>query len=426
MFATFDQVIEFFEQRKTFGIKPGLERIKALLRLSGEPQKRMKAIHIAGTNGKGSTSHFLKDALIANNYKTGLFSSPSQTLTGHIWIQDRPITEAAFIIELNRLYPVINVLDEQDMHPTEFEIMTAIACLYFSQHTDIAVIEAGMGGREDTTNCFVPILSIITNVAMDHTGFLGERIEQIAYHKAGIIKKGIPVITGDLKLNANRVIVEEANRCEADLYQLGDHFTIRTPVIKNDLQHVTWQDGSPMTHTLQLQMKGVHQAENAALAVKAIKLLKQKGYMMDLSVALTAMKHTRVPGRFEQVCHDPQVILDGAHNPDGIESFLSSVQTYYPSKERHLLFGVFKDKDVEAMLDKLRPYFATITLTTFDHPRAASKDELQSFLVNDPSLYFVPWREAVSAMNDANAVYFITGSLHFIMQVEDFFDISKR
>ncbi|WP_042223328.1 bifunctional folylpolyglutamate synthase/dihydrofolate synthase [Oceanobacillus manasiensis] len=425
MFTTFDQVINFIESRKSYGIKPGLDRIKTLLHLSDEPQKSMKAIHIAGTNGKGSTSQYIRDALIANGYNVGLFCSPSPNLTGHIWNQEGPITEREFLIELNRLYSSIKKLDQQGMHPTEFEIITALAFLYFSQHSDIAVIEAGMGGREDTTNCFEPLLSIITNVAMDHTGFLGDHLKDIAYHKAGIIKSDVPVITGELKPDANHVIVNEVDLRQTALYQLGSDFTIHTASIENGVQNLEWKDGTDYSQKLKLQMKGSQQAENAALAIKAISLLIREGYAIEMPRALNAISHTTVPGRFELVNEWPNVILDGAHNPDGINSFLSSVLNYYPNKERHLLFGVFKDKDMETMLDLLSPHFTSITLTTFDHPRAAEKNDLQVYLNRDRSLQYAHWHNAVKFMNETNQVYFITGSLHFIMQVRNFFEIKS-
>ncbi|WP_404453689.1 bifunctional folylpolyglutamate synthase/dihydrofolate synthase [Oceanobacillus kapialis] len=419
MFTTFEQVVTFFDKRKSLGIKPGLERIRALLEYCGEPQRKMKAIHIAGTNGKGSTSHFIKDALIANNYHTGLFTSPSVTLNGHIWYQDRPITESEFIIALNELYPAIEKLDSQGMHPTEFEIITVVAFLYFSKHTEIAVIEAGMGGRADTTNCFEPILSIITNVAKDHTAFLGDNLKQIAYHKAGIIKEGVPVITGELAEEANFVVLKVAEGCKAPLYQLGTDFTVQMTGIKEGLQHLIWWEAD-MQYELQLKMKGVYQAENAALALKAFVLLKEQGFRIHMNTAIQALQNTSVPGRFEQISETPTIILDGAHNSDGIKSFIRSVEANYPNKQRRLLFGVFKDKDIAGMLEGLQSSFTSIRLTTFEHPRAASKEHLTHYTSEMESVSYQPWRESVKEMTQPDVVYFITGSLHFIMQVRKF------
>lgn len=178
MFTNFQEIESFFNSRKSLGIKPGLDRIKKLLQLLDNPQDRIQAIHIAGTNGKGSTVHFIKDALQANGYHVGIFTSPSFSgLTGHMFIDNSAIPETKFVKLCNEIYPFIVQLDNENKSPTEFEIITALAFVYFSAHVDIVLVEAGMGGREDTTNCFQPLISIITNVARDHTAFLGNSLE---------------------------------------------------------------------------------------------------------------------------------------------------------------------------------------------------------------------------------------------------------
>src|SRR5699024_7769817 len=200
MFYHLEEVNRFFENRRYLGIKPGLSRMNQLLTYLDNPQKRIKAVHVAGTNGKGSTIHFLKNALIKNGHEVGLFISPSMLdVTGYIFKNNKRIAEETLISILNEMFPIIQQMDESDMHPTEYEIITAIAFFLFVRHVDIALIETGMGGREDTTNCVNPLLSVITNVSLDHTTFLGNTLEKIAYHKAGIIKNNIPVILGEIQ-----------------------------------------------------------------------------------------------------------------------------------------------------------------------------------------------------------------------------------
>src|SRR5690625_3069641 len=179
----------YFTKRDEFGIKPGLERIHRLLELLGNPEKEIKAIHIAGTNGKGSTIQFMKNVLINNGYDVGVFTSPSfYGIRGHIEHNRSFIDNELFLHILELMKPAIKQLDDEENHPTTFEIITAVAFMYFKEHVDIVLVETGMGGREDTTNCFTPILSVITNVDFDHVGFLGDTLEEITAHKAGIIK----------------------------------------------------------------------------------------------------------------------------------------------------------------------------------------------------------------------------------------------
>ncbi|MBP1968804.1 dihydrofolate synthase/folylpolyglutamate synthase [Virgibacillus natechei] len=401
MFKNFQQIEVFFEERKRLGIKPGLERINALLNLLHNPQKKMHAIHVAGTNGKGSTVHFIKNALMANGYQVGVFTSPSFTgLTGHIFINNSSMNEEEFLTLCNDAHPAIMQLDEEGDAPTEFEILTVLAFLYFSRNTNIALIETGMGGREDTTNCFQPILSIITNVSRDHTAFLGDTSAEIAYQKAGIIKNKAPVIIGDMDKEALHVMKEEAQIHETTLDQLGADFTpIETSI----------------------QMQGEHQIKNASIAYMALKKLREHGYSIDFKKAIAAISCTQIPGRFELVKRNPVMILDGAHNPAGIKVFLQTVAENYNDKEKHLLFAGFKDKELETMLKQFSNEFSSITLTSFDHPRAARADVLYEATNVLDKHAVTNWKDAIDMMlQNKKHAYFITGSLHFIAMVRKY------
>src|SRR5690625_3589734 len=184
MFYSFQDVEKHLKQRQQLGIKPGLERVQSLLARTGHPERKIKGIHFAGTNGKGSTMQMVQSALLAHHYRVGVFTSPSFTdVTGHMFINGKAITKKLFLELFQHLLPHIQALDEQEQQPTVFEILTVIAFMYFQENTDIVLIETGMGGRYDTTNCFVPLISVITTIAYDHMEFLGSSIEEIASQK---------------------------------------------------------------------------------------------------------------------------------------------------------------------------------------------------------------------------------------------------
>ncbi|PAV27624.1 bifunctional folylpolyglutamate synthase/dihydrofolate synthase [Virgibacillus profundi] len=422
MFENFKQAEMFFESRKSLGIKPGLDRIKRLLDLLNNPQDKIHAIHVAGTNGKGSTVQFIKNALKSNGYHAGVFTSPSFSgLTGHISINDTIIPDDLFLALCNEMYPAIKQLDRENMSPTEFEIITALAFLYFSKHVDVAIIETGMGGREDTTNCFHPIMSIITNISKDHTNFLGSTLEEIAYHKAGIIKQASPVIIGEMDLEALAVIVKEIHNNKTNSYQMGQDFTYKLIDYSKDsgIQHFSWNRKKD-SHSLSIQMLGEHQVKNASIAYMAVLKLAEIGYAINLQKTKEAFENTIIPGRLEMVKQNPSVILDSAHNPAGIESLLQTVAANFKDKPNHLIFAAFKDKDLETMLEVLSGYFTSITVTTFDHPRAASAEKLYELTQDVNTKICKDWKATVENMKQKDSNYFITGSLHFIVQVRKY------
>lgn len=423
MFTTTKQMLTFFDDRKNIGIKPGLERIQLLLTLLGDPQNKIKAVHVAGTNGKGSTISYLKNMLMYNGYKVGVYSSPSlDGITGHIFLNDHKITDEEFLRLLNTIYPLIKQLDESGDNPTEYEILTALAFMYFAEHADIALIETAMGGRYDTTNCFQPILSIITNIDKDHMGFLGQSIKEIAYHKAGIIKEQIPVIVGEVGEEASTVIQKEAEAKKAKIYQLHADFYYRSIKHNNDTQTFTWFDNHGQSIKIAIQMHGVHQVKNCALALMGIHLLMKAGYQIDIKNAFIGLENTFVPGRFEVIDKSPMVILDGAHNLAGMKTFLDTVTKYFQNKEKHLIFAGFKDKELQKMLQLIDGYFSTITVTSFEHQRAASAAYLYHLTDLKHVHQVEDWKVAIANIYTPSAtdeVYFITGSLHFIGMVRD-------
>lgn len=417
MFSTLQQVEGFFKQRKQLGMKPGLERIHALLKRLGNPEKDIKAVHIAGTNGKGSTLHFLKAALQANDYSVGVFTSPSfHGLCGHILLNDEAIPADLAIGLLNEALPHIQEMDDMDSAPTEFEILTALAFCYFADHGEIVLIEAGMGGRFDTTNSFQPILSIITNIALDHTDYLGHSVEEIAYHKAGIIKQGAPVIIGQMEERALAVILKEAAEQEASSYIFGKDFNYQY----DGDEQVRWKSG-PHEHMVQLDMKGEHQLKNVSLALKALEELEKCGYEINWKKAVTRMGKTILPGRFELVHISPTVIIDAAHNPDGVNAFIRTVTQFYPVEKKHVIVAMFQDKDTDEVLRLIHKHFDEITLTSFDHPRAWKLQGLETEKYVKIREVNPDFRQVLEHSLRDDEIHFITGSLHFITEVRNYF-----
>jgi len=422
MFQNLQQAEAFLSTRKPLGIKPGLERVRVLLQKVNHPEKNIRAIHITGTNGKGSTMQFIKNALLANGYHTGVFTSPSlEGLPGHIFYNDTPVSENVFVELCNQLYPAIKQLDSDGDSPTEFEIITVIACMFFSKNVDIALIEAGMGGRLDTTNCFDPLLSIITNISIDHKQFLGSTVSEIAYHKAGIIKRNRPVIIGEMSKDACIEIEKEATFLHAPIYQAGRDFTYQKTNDDKCFQQFIWNEELP----LEISMLGEHQIKNAAIAFRAVMLLKELGYQINIDETAKAFSRTQLPGRFEIIRKKPTVILDGAHNEKGMEAFIETVLTTYKDRKRHLIFAVFKDKEVKEMLELAMPHFDSVTLTAFDHPRSASLENLKSFTKKKHIFLAENWQAAMTNLTDDHSVYFVTGSLEFISRVRKYFANDK-
>lgn len=423
MFSTIHEVEVFFNQRGALGIKPGLERIYELLSLLGNPEKKMKAIHVAGTNGKGSTIYFLNAALRANDYATGIFTSPSYTgLTGHIFLNDTAISDTDFIKILNNIYPHIMRMDEKDMAPSEFEILTAVAFVYLADQCDVVLVETGMGGRFDTTNSVKPILSIITNIALDHIDYLGSTLDEIAFHKAGIIKEQVPVILGEIEEAALKVIKEEIELQGSLYYMLGKHFSYQQ---LNSSQKLRWKS-EERQFSLELAMKGTHQLKNASIALRALEEIEKMGFVLHWEKVIAGLSKIKAPGRYEIISENPTVIVDAAHNPDGIKTFIQTTEDLYANSKKQLITAMFRDKDTEEMLRLLGEHFISITLTSFDHPRAASAEDLYYQTKAIQKNYYENWIEAIHKVLEKEEQCFITGSLHFITFVRDYFQEKSK
>lgn len=326
-------------------IKPGLGRIKRLLEELGNPDKSLEFIHIAGTNGKGSVAAFLKSVLIECGYKVGVFTSPHLIReTERISVNDEEISKA----DLDRILKVVDsatdkVYELTGEKCTLFERYTAAAMVYFKeQNVDIGVLEAGMGGRLDTTNVIEnPLVTIITQIATDHSEFLGDTIEKIAVEKAGIIKKGVDGVFLAQNAEVNKVFEDTAEKLNAPA-----HFTEKAVVHNPDgMREVFDYKGYK---NIICGLNGQYQIDNACTAIEAAEVLKNKGYKISEDALKRGVENAVHHARFERL--ENGIIFDGAHNPNGMEALKTSLMRYLPNEEYTIIISVMADKDIEQML----------------------------------------------------------------------------
>ena len=350
---------------------PGLYRIRELMEKLGNPQKDLKFIHVAGTNGKGSTCALLDSVLRAAGYRVGLNTSPYiMTFHERIRVDGEMISDEALATLVERVRPAAEAMEE---HPTEFELITAIALLYFKeQKCDIVVLEVGLGGLMDASNVIdVPEVAVITAMGMDHVAFLGPTLRDIAGEKAGIIKKGGTVVSYGGCPEADEVFFL---RC-ADM---GAHLT---EVDFSVLQHVELGlEGAKfdfgVLRGLRIPLAGTYQIRNAVLAVTALEVLREKGWQITEDEIYTGLAAAQWAGRFEVLSQRPAFLLDGAHNAHGMRAAVESLKALLPEQKLILVLGILADKDAEEMLDLLEPLAERVFAVRPDSPRAMEAKDL--------------------------------------------------
>ena len=403
----------------------GLERMVELLALRGNPHLKLKVIHIGGTNGKGSTIAFLKNMLEKMGLRVGVFSSPYLIhYNDQIAINGESIPEARleYLMADYRL-----LLEAEHAHAlqgtTEFEIITAIAYDYFaSEQVDVAIMEVGMGGLLDSTNVCQPILTGITTIGLDHVALLGDSLEAIAEQKAGIIKQGVPLVTGHIVPEALAVIDQIAEAKQAprlfygDAYQVSHHESIVTGEVFDYTSSV--RQGRFQTGLL-----GLHQIDNAVMALTLLDAYCQATgrELPDNALVAQALEETSWPGRLEVVSREPLMILDGAHNPHAIKALLATLKERFTDYQKEILFTCIKTKALEEMLDLLETLPGTkITLTHFEDSRATDEKVLKE-MSDSRNLNYQDWQEfldqKLSENEEKKTVRIITGSLYFLAQV---------
>lgn len=419
---------DFFKRYARYGIKPGLERITALLGGIGNPQQGFKAAHVAGTNGKGSTAAMLASILQASGLKVGLFTSPHLSrFSERIKVCGEMIPDSYIAGFIQKIEPVLKQLESSGIGlPTEFELMTALAFDYFNAcAVDIAVVEVGLGGRLDSTNCIKPLVSVITSIDLDHTNILGANIELIAYEKAGIIKPGVPVVCAHQVEAAFSVIRDKAKECASALYVYGDDFNVVEKRISGCGQLLDINGLTGLYTDVHIPFLGRHQQENAALAVVVAEVLRLSGFNISPEHIVRGLKDSQWPGRAEVLRRSPVVIVDGAHNLSGVRAILATLEDFFPGRRTIMVVGILKDKDWVQMIKHLASCADVLIATTPCSPRALDANRLAveaSKIKADTMVCEAPEDAVRAALNKAGPddVVCITGSLYLIGHVRDF------
>jgi len=372
----FEETLDWLYSFQKFGIKLGLERISHIAKELGDPQKRLKVIHVGGTNGKGSVCKFLESMLSSSGYNVGVYTSPHlQHISERIVVGNNRITDDELILLVSKIKPIVDGMLEKENVPTFFEVFTAIAFQYFSdKKVDFAVVEVGLGGRYDATNIVAPAISIITNVSLEHQNILGKNIENIAFEKAGIIKNNVPVITAS-KDSALKIIEDIAKGKNAPISAI-DKNNWKKLNISIGIQEFLIK-GFLKDYSVRTSMMGRHQGENIALALTAIETLQIDGtYITDTSI-IQGIEKTVNPGRMEIVSYKPFVLLDGAHNMAGMKTLVDTLKNDFEYDRLIVVLGILSDKDVRSMLSMIIPLTAFFVTTKSNNARACDPNKLK-------------------------------------------------
>ncbi len=409
----YNEALDYIHSVNWTFCKPGLERITALCKALGDPQEGMRFIHVAGTNGKGSFCAMTAAILRSAGYKVGLFTSPYiKTFNERMMIDGEMIGEQELADLTSFVRPIADAMEDK---PTEFELITAIALLYFRRHAcDVVVLEAGMGGRLDSTNVIRrPLLSVITGIALDHTAFLGDTVEKIAAEKAGVIKDARPVLYGGEDAAARRVIADTAKTCGSAFYEV-DHTALT--VTRADLNGAVFNFGEYQDVTLNLL--GTYQPRNAAVVLQAVAILRDEGMTILESAVREGLSTVTWRGRFELLANDPPIIFDGAHNAQGIAAAVEGIRHYFGGQRVYVMTGVLQDKDYRTIARALATVAARAFVLTPDNPRALAGEEYARLLEDCgvPSVAYpsvkAAYTAAVSAARAHNIPLICLGSLY--------------
>jgi dihydrofolate synthase/folylpolyglutamate synthase len=430
-----------------------LDRMRDLLQRLGNPHHRLNVVHVAGTKGKGSTASMIASVLVQSEFRVGLYTSPHlQRLEERFVVNGQRCTQQQLVDLIEHVRPAIVELDRQraanDFGLTFFEITTAMAMIHFDREAvNIAVLEVGMGGRLDSTNVCQPLVSVITNISLDHTRQLGNTLESIATEKAGIIKPNVPVVSGVVPAEPRQVIARVAATLNSQLFSLDRDFHFDfTPPVTTDSQEMphgsliyseknlaaAGSTGQDRRLNLAPGLLGRHQAANAAVAVATIGRLQSLGWTIPVEAIALGIAGAECPARIEIVAKHPWVVLDTAHNTASIEALIAVLNESFIAQRRVLIFAATRDKDALGMLRLLRPQFDAIILTRYhDNPRSVLPTDLLKLVTaldeeaaTDPSSVSIfndpvsAW-QACRAMVDADSLVCVTGSFFLAAEIRD-------
>lgn len=393
---TYQECVDYILSVPLFASKLGTDNLNRILDIMNHPERSYPVIHVAGTNGKGSTCSFLASVLEHSGKRTGLFTSPHLVrINERIRVNHDSISDEAFVEVFEETMEYISVAKNEGIsHPSFFELMFLMAALYFrKQNVDCVIFETGMGGRLDATNVVKPVVTVITSVALDHMQFLGNTIREIAAEKAGIIKQGIPVVFYDRGDEATEVISSYCKKMEAQLH-IVENSQYKISKITEKAIDFSFNSGYYEYNDLKIRKTALYQVENAMLAVKAYEILNMTNSICDVTQENVSDVHCRLtdkdirsiraglwnmvwPCRME--CIAEHIYIDGAHNEEAIEAFCKTLETLFPKEQKILLFAVSKDKDYDHMIQRLcRISFEEIILVRYDGSRAAELETVEA------------------------------------------------
>lgn len=380
-------------------IKPGLEAVQEALNKMGNPEKQLKVIHVAGTNGKGSTIAFMEAILKEHGYTTGVFSSPAIIdIHDQIRIEGVPVSED----ELNKSFKAMKDTGLSGML-TDFELLTVAAFVTFERLAPTYILlETGMGGLLDSTNVINPLVSVITSIAIEHSTFLGTSLSEVAGHKAGIIKRGIPIVVGPLPEEALQVVRRVSNNMGSLLYIYGEQFRMESGSVEIFAGESNYLLSSR-------RMKGEHQGVNAAVAIEAMLIA---GIPLTESAVTKAIATAQLAHRFEEI--SPGIYLDGAHNPAAATALANTIRSEFPGEKVDFVIGMLKGKDIERTLDILMPVASSFTFLTFSHPMAATGEQMMELCKHCTKRVTNTKNETIILSIAKNRKTIVTGSLYLL------------
>lgn len=368
---SYEQAMNYIHSIGWRGSRLGLERTKELLFMMGNPEKKLKFIHVAGTNGKGSVCAMLSSVLTEAGYKTGRYTSPYiERFNERICIDGEPISDDELAVLTGY---VAEFAEKMSDHPTEFELITAVGFEYFKRkNCEIVILEVGLGGELDSTNVIdSPIAAVITALGLDHTTELGDSIEMIAAAKAGIIKSGTSVVYYGSEKAADDVIAAKCKNVGARL-KTPDYSQIKLMTSDERGLVINYKNYKHIT----IPLMGEYQQKNAAIVLEVIDIFTEKGYALSENAIRDGIAKTLWPARFEKLHKNPTLIFDGGHNPQGVKAAIGSLNLHFPGKKAVLVVGIMKDKNVDGVLSLLAPYADKLFAVTPDNPRSLDSHEL--------------------------------------------------
>ncbi|MCY1048985.1 bifunctional folylpolyglutamate synthase/dihydrofolate synthase [Mammaliicoccus sciuri] len=412
--------LHWIHERTKFGIKPGVKRMKWMLDKLGNPEEKIQAVHVVGTNGKGSTVSYLREALVANNYEIGTFTSPFiVTFNERISINGTPITDDELVELVQIVKPISERLEsETELDPaTEFKIITLVMFVYFGtvHPVDFVIIEAGLGALNDSTNVFQPIMTVLTSIGLDHTNILGDTYMDIAREKAGVIKPSVPLVYAIKPKDALHFVREVVEKN----YNKGLELDRDFHVLSDDTEF-TYRYGSYELENIQLKMIGQHQHENAALAITTLIEMYQRGMIqLNFNTMIEAIEHTTWSGRIEKVQEEPLILIDGAHNKESIDALVDTLKQYYSDKKIDVLFAAIDGKPIGKMMSSIEEIANRFYVTTFDFPKALPIDAVYDYLEHHHIEKVQDYPQFIEQYDGELLV--VTGSLYFISEVRKLF-----